>query len=144
MPEWNDERFRPLLTSTIWKASYKNIKSVLAMEEWNDTEYSKLLTTNILMIKPEKIRNSIKLGKHFNIDKFMTVNLVRKPLNQVYAIGCYLMKRNISLVDNMKLHTFFSIEGIVLKRKYNIDIKKLVQLYPMPDNLLNERSEKHV
>ena len=26
----------------------------------------------------------------------------------------------------------------------NIDIKKLVQLYPMPNDLLKERSEKHV
>ena len=144
MPGWKDERFKPLLTSTIWTASYKNIKNVLAMEEWDNPRYSKLLTTNILMIKPEKIRNSIKLSKHFNIDKFMTVNLVRKPLNQVYAIGSYLIEHNIPLVDNMKLHTFFSVEGIVLKRKYNIDIKKLVQLYPMPNDLLKERSEKHV
>ena len=144
MPEWNDARFRTLLTSSIWKASYKNIKNVLAMEEWNDPRYSKLLTTNILMIKPEKIRNSIKLSKYFDIDKFMTVNLVRKPLNQVYAIGSYLIDHNIPLVDNMKLHPFFSIEGSVAKKRYNIDIKKLVQLYPMPNDLLKERSEKHV
>ena len=52
------------------------------MEEWNNPKYSKLLTTNILMIKPEKIRNSIKLSKHLNIDSYMTISLVRKPIKE--------------------------------------------------------------
>ena len=96
------------------------------------------------MIKTKKIRNTIKVCEYFNIDSHMTVNLVRRPIEQVYAIACYLQSMNISLVDNMKLHAFFSYANSVLKKKYKIDVKKLVQLYPMPDNILKESLDEYI
>lgn len=139
MPEWNDKKIRSLLTSNIWKGNYKNIRDILHMEEWNNPKYTHLLTSSTLTLNPNKIRQSIALAKKLNIDGYIGINFIRKSLKQVYAIAMYLNNLNVPLIgDKGKLNSHFIYETTILKKKYNIDLKELVKMYPMPEDFLKE------
>ena len=47
LPEWNEDRFKHLLTPTIWNTNYEDIKIKLEMKEWDDDKFKNLLTPNI-------------------------------------------------------------------------------------------------
>ena len=139
MKEWNDKRFEHLLTSNIWKGNYENIKNILHMEEWEESKYKNLLTSSILILSPNKIRASINLATKLNIEDYIGVNFIRKSLKQVYAIAMYLNNLKIPLVgENGKLNPFFVYETTVLKKRYNIDLKELVKMYPMKEDFLKK------
>lgn len=143
MKEWNDSKYQPLLTSTIWNSNYENIKNILEMEEWNDSKYAHLLSTSILPLNSNKIRQSIALAHKFNVNGYITVNFMRKPLKQIYAIAAHLEHLKISLItENGKLHPFFNYQTTTLKEKYNIDLKILTKLYPMPNDFLESEKVK--
>ena len=42
LPEWNDKKFQPLLTSTIWTSNVETIEKVLGMKEWEDVKFKPL------------------------------------------------------------------------------------------------------
>ena len=143
MAEWNDRKFQSLLTSSIWTSNYENVKNILGMEEWNDVKYGHLLSPSILPLNPDKIRQSITLAHKFNIAGYITVNFMRKPLKQIYAIATHLEHLKIPLItEKGKLHPFFNYQTTVLKKKYNIDLKKLIIIYPMPNNFLERKVVK--
>ena len=60
------------------------------MSEWDDPKYTRLLSPSILNIQLDKIKKSIRLAEKFNINTFITIHFIRKPLNHVYAIAIYL------------------------------------------------------
>ena len=47
MSEWNDPKFKDLLTSCIWNSNAVEVKKILSMPEWNDPKFRDLITSNI-------------------------------------------------------------------------------------------------
>ena len=47
MPEWKEEKFQGLLTSSIWNSNYDDIRNILSMPEWKEEKFQGLLTSNI-------------------------------------------------------------------------------------------------
>ena len=47
MPEWNNPRFKDLLTSTIWNSNADEVKKIISMSEWNDPKFKNLLRSTI-------------------------------------------------------------------------------------------------
>ncbi len=126
MPEWDDPKFQPLLTSSIWCSNYKNIKSKLDLKYWSDPRYSKLLKPTIFAIKEQYIVGNIELFEEYGISKFIVTNsLKRNPDEQRFLLN-YLLKNKIELIVDYKLNPIFNATKKVLKEKYNIDIKKLM------------------
>lgn len=125
MEEWEEEKFQPLLTSTIWISNYENIKSKLHLPCWNNPIYGKLLTSTIFSIKEEYILGNIELFEEFGIEKFLTTNSLRKNPSDQRILIEYLIDNKISLVIDMKLNPIMNATKKVLKEKYNIDMNEL-------------------
>ena len=63
MPEWEEEKFRPLLTSNIWTSNYEEIQRILSMPEWEEEKFQSLLTSNIWTSNYEEIHGILKMDK---------------------------------------------------------------------------------
>ena len=69
MPEWNEERFQGLLTSTIWTSNYENIVEKLHLSIWNNPKYEKLLTPTVFVIKTSNILSNIQIFEEYSTEQ---------------------------------------------------------------------------
>ena len=72
------------------------------------------------------------MAEDYDIDNYLNVSFLRKSPSQNYALINYLIDNDMPLVIDYKLNSIFSYQPVVLKKKYNIDIKQLMQDYPLP------------
>ena len=127
LKEWDDPKFQGLLTSSIWKSNAKSVQQKLSLPYWNDKKYLKLLTPSIFTITQKRIIDAIEVAETFGIENWITITFLRKSKIQLLALIHYLQDNQIPLIINEKLHPFFSAAPSILKAKYHIDLKSLVE-----------------
>ena len=127
LEEWNDPKFQDLLTSNIWQSNAKSVQQKLSLPYWNDKKYLKLLTPSIFTITQKRIIDAIEVAETFGIENWITITFLRKSKIQLLALIHYLQDNQIPLIINEKLHPFFSAAPSILKAKYHIDLKSLVE-----------------
>jgi len=130
MPEWEEEKFQPLLTSNIWRTSYENIKLKLYLPYWNEKKYEHLLNPSIFSISNSNIHNGINLLKKYSIDQYITNKCLRLKTSTLENLINYLIENNVDLVvesssGDYKLNPILNCDKGMLKKKYNIDINNL-------------------
>jgi len=123
---WDDERFADLLTSSIWHDLSDNLLNKLSLPCWKDSKYSHLLVPSIWSISTKRILDSIELFEKLGIEEFITISSMRKSPIQIMALYHYLEENGISIVIDGKLNAVFNIAPVLLKKRYGIDLKTLV------------------
>ena len=73
-----------------------------------------------------------------DIDNFLNTSFLLFSPSQNYALIQYLKENNLPLVIDGKLNPIFGKQPGLLKKKYNIDIKVLIQKYKYEENDVNE------
>ena len=131
-----------LFTSqTLAHAKLDEIQELLQMDCWNDKRYSSLLTSSIVAKSKSMISKLpllFRLAEKSNIDNFLNTSFLLFSPSQNYALIQYLKKNNLPLIIDGKLNPIFGKQPGLLKKKYNIDIKELIQKYPYKENEVNE------
>lgn len=127
MNEWNDSRFQPLLTSSIWLSKYKSIKKKLNLSYFQDEKYQHLLTPTIFVIPIQNIVDNIQLFEEFGIERFITANSLRRGINVQRALFEYLTSNNIDFVIDGKLNPKLNASTKKLKDVYGIVLKDLMK-----------------
>ena len=75
-----------------------------------------------------------RLAEENNIDNFLNTSFLLFSPSQNYALIQYLKKNNLPLIIDGKLNSIFGKQPGLLKKKYNIDIKELIQKYPYEED----------
>ena len=131
-----------LFTSqTLAHAKLEEIQKLLQMDCWNDKRYSGLLTSSIVAKSKSMISKLpflFRLAEENNIDNFLNTSFLLFSPSQNYALIQYLKENNLPLVIDGKLNPIFGKQPGLLKKKYNIDIKVLIQKYKYEENDVNE------
>ncbi len=68
----------------------------------------------------------------------MNIYLNKSP-SQAYALIKY--DNNMPLIGNGKLYPIFSYQPCMIKKKYNIDLKELMKIYPY-EEFTKEKNEE--
>ena len=108
------------------------------MPEWNEEKYKHLLQPSILIKSKEKISLNIKLAEEYGIEECISIQYLIKSPSQNYALINYILDNNVQLKENGKLNSIFSYQPGVLLKKYGIDLKRLMEIYPY-----EERKDKN-
>ena len=127
MPEWNEERFQGLLTSTIWNSNYENIVEKLHLSIWNNPKYEKLLTPTVFAIKASNILSNIQIFEEYSIEDYITTNSLRKNPIELSNLLKYLVDNNIDLVVDYKLNKIITATKKQMKEKYGIDMNMIME-----------------
>ena len=83
------------------------------------------------MIK--KIPILVEMAEHYQIDNYVNTAFLLHSPSQNYALINYLTESSTPLVIKEKLNPIFSYQPGVLRKKYGIDIKILMDKYPIPE-----------
>ena len=132
-----------LFTSqTLAHAKLEDIKKLLQMDLWNNSKYANLLTSSIVakskqMLK--KIPILIKLAENYGFEECLNTNFLLHSPSQNYALIRYLKENDIPLIINGKLNSIFGYQPGVIKKKYNIDLNTLMDMYPFNEQELYEK-----
>ena len=121
------QNFKAYSQSTAWVNNAKNIQMKLSLPYWNDKKYTKLLTPSIFTITQKRIEDAIEVAEDLNIGEWITTSFLRKSKIRLLALIHYVQDNQIPLIINEKLHPIFSTPSSVLKKKYQIDLKLLVE-----------------
>ena len=127
MKEWEEPKYQGLLTSSIWSSSYENIVEKLQLPVWNNPKYESLLSPTIFVIKSSNILENIKIFEEYGIEDYITTNAIRKNPIELRELLDYLVENNISLVVDNKLNKVINATKKVMKEKYGIDIKYIME-----------------
>ena len=126
-----------LFTSqTLAHAKLEEIQELLQMDCWNDKRYLGLLTSSIVAKSKSMISKLpllFRLAEENNIDGFLNTSFLLFSPSQNYALIQYLKENNLPLIIDGKLNPIFGKQPGLLKKKYNIDIKELIQKYTYED-----------
>lgn len=142
----NSEGFKAhpeIFTSqTLAYAKLEDIKKLLQMDLWNNSKYANLLTSSIVakskqMLK--KIPILIKLAENYGFEECLNTKFLLYSPGQNYALIRYLKENDIPLIINGKLNSIFGYQPGVLKKKYNIDLNILMDMYPFNEQELYEK-----
>ena len=142
----NSEEFKvhpELFTSTtLAHAKLEDIKKLLQMDLWNNSKYANLLTASIVakskqMLK--KIPILIKLAENYGFEECLNTKFLIHSPSQNYALIRYLKENDIPLIIKGKLNSIFGYQPVVLKKKYNIDLNTLMDMYPFNEQELYEK-----
>ena len=125
-------------SQTLAHAKLEDISKLLGMPQWNDIRFKDLLTSSVVaksksMLK--KIPILIEIAENYKIDNYLNTSFLLMSPSQNYALINYLIDKKRDLVIDGKLNPIFGKQPGVLKNKYNIDINKLIKEYPMPDKM---------
>ena len=127
-----------LFTSqTLAHAKLKEIQELLQMDCWNDKRYSSLLTSSIVAKSKSMISKLpllFRLAEENNIDNFLNTSFLLFSPSQNYALIEHLKYNKLLLIIDGKLNPIFGKQPGLLKKKYNIDIKELIQKYPYEED----------
>ena len=125
-----------LFTSTVLaNAKLEDIKTLLNLPYFKEEKYKHLLTSSLLAKAKTVIKKLpilFEIAMNFEIEDYITTNYLLKSPSQNYAIISYLNDNNLPFVVDGKLNTIFSYQPGVLKKKYNIDLKEIMEMYPLP------------
>ena len=127
-------------STTLASAKLEDIQQLLQMECWQDPRFKTLLSPSIVAKSKsmiDKIPILIKLAEDNEIDEFLNTSFLIFSPSQNYAIIEYLKTENKPLVIDGKLNPIFGKQPGVLKKKYGIDLKAIMQQFPfdITDNL---------
>ena len=143
----NSEEFKnypELFTSTVLaSAKLEDIKTLLNLPYFKEEKYKHLLTSSLLANAKTVIKKLpilFEIAMDFEIDDYITTSYLIKSPSQNYAIISYLNDNNLPFVVDGKLNSMFNFQPMVLKKKYNIDLKEIMEMYPLP--LKYEEGEK--
>ena len=143
----NSEEFKnypELFTSTVLaSAKLEDIKTLLNLPYFKEEKYKHLLTSSLLANAKTVIKKLpilFEIAMDFEIDDYITTSYLLKSPSQNYAIISYLNDNNLPFVVDGKLNSMFNFQPMVLKKKYNIDLKEIMEMYPLP--LKYEEGEK--
>ena len=98
MPEWNDPRFQGLLTSTIWNSNYDDIKKKLYLPYWKENKYLQLLLPSIFSVSIKNIEKGIALLKQYGVDQHITNKCLRFKTEDLEKLLEYLVTNGIDLI----------------------------------------------
>ena len=119
-------------STTLAYAKLEEIQELLQMDFWNDKRYSSLLTSSIVAKSKSMISKLpllFRLAEENNIDGFLNTSFLLFSPSQNYALIQYLKENNLPLIIDGKLNPIFGKQPGLLMKKYNIDIKELIQKY---------------
>lgn len=143
----NSEEFKKypeLFTSEVLaRAKLEDIKTLLNLPYFKEEKYKHLLTSSLLANAKTVIKKLpilFEIAMDFEIDDYITTSYLIKSPSQNYAIISYLNDNNLPFVVDGKLNSMFNFQPMVLKKKYNIDLKEIMEMYPLP--LKYEEGEK--
>ena len=143
----NSDEFKKhpeLFTSEVLaRAKLEDIKTLLNLPYFKEEKYKHLLTSSLLAKAKSVIKKLpilFEIAMDFEIEDYITKSYLLKSPSQNYAIISYLNDNNLPFVVDGKLNSMFNIQPMVLKKKYNIDLKEIMEIYPLP--LKYEEGEK--
>ncbi len=132
-----------LFTSqTLAYAKLEDIKKLLQMDLWNNSKYANLLTSSIVAKSKQalkKIPILIKLAENYGFEECLNTKFLLHSPSQNYALIRYLKENDIPLIIDGKLNSIFGYQPGVLKKKYNIDLNILMDMYPFNEQELYEK-----
>ena len=143
----NSEEFKnypELFTSSVLAhAKLEDIKTLLNLTYFKEEKYKHLLTSSLLAKAKTVIKKLpilFEIAMDFEIEDYITKSYLLKSPSQNYAIINYLNDNNLPFVVDDKLNSMFNFYPMALKKKYNIDLKEIMEIYPLP--LKYEEGEK--
>ena len=143
----NSDEFKKhpeLFTSEVLaRAKLEDIKTLLNLPYFKEEKYKHLLTSSLLAKAKTVIKKLpilFEIAMDFEIEDYITTSYLLKSPSQNYAIISYLNDNNLPFVVDGKLNSMFNFQPMVLKKKYNIDLKEIMEMYPLP--LKYEEGEK--
>lgn len=130
MREWDNPKFQGLLTPNIWHSSANDIKMLFGMKKIQQDEYIHLLCPSIFNVSFQNIVPSIELFEEYGIGKYITNRCLRRNVDLQRKLLEYLISNNMDLIVRKKggslgLNPVLNVSNSDLKKKYDIDIKKL-------------------
>ena len=130
---------RDLFTSTtLAHAKIEDISELLKMPYWKDDRYKKLLTSSIVSKSKQMLKKLpilFKMAEQYQIENYINTSFLLFSPSQNYALINYLLDNNLPLVIDNKLNTIFGKQPNVLKKKYKIDLKELMNKYHYEENI---------
>lgn len=135
LPYWKekDEKgnliYQGLLTSNIWNSNKEQIEEILSLPYWKNPIYQHLLTSSLWAISSKRIIECIEFFESLGLESFITMSVFKKSKLQILSLIKHLKENNLPLIINKKLNPIFNVAPIVLKKKYNIDLKELEKKY---------------
>lgn len=112
LPEWNDEKFKPLLTPSIWQSNNTNVSMILNMSYWNNPKFEKLLTPNIW-------QNDVNtVIKKLNLEYWKNPLYFHLLVPSIFNISLKNIKEGISLFEEYKINAFITNRALRRNQKY--------------------------
>jgi len=153
---WNYDKFKKLLTRSVWATTANKISEILSLEYWNDYNFIHLLTPTIISASPENIKNNIEFFYTNGIIKYLNPTNVRRhyiqnilifdalrkkcispivgdTINPLFCYGTY-NSRNLYNDGGPSLHPAFNYDKKRLKEELNIDLDALYSEYVQINN----------
>ena len=131
-----------LFTSTVLaQGNLEDIQTLLALPYWQEERYKKLLTSSIVANSKQmiiKLPIQFKMAEEYEIDDYLTTKFLLAAPSQNYAKINYLLDNDCLLVEDDKLNRIFSYQPCVLKKRFGIDLKELMNKYPFDGYKENE------
>ena len=119
-------------------AKIEDISKLLKMPYWNDEKYKKLLSSTIVARSKQMLKRLpilFEMAEEYQIENYINTSFLLLSPSQNYALINYLLDNNLSLVIDNKLNTIFGKQPNVLKKKYKIDLKELMNKYHYEENI---------
>ena len=136
----NSDEFKEhpeLFTSTtLAYAKLEDIQELLNLSCFQNEKYKRMLTPSIVSNSKSMIKKMpilIEMAEYYKIDDHINTNFLLHSPSQNYALINYLIENDNPLVINEKLNPIFSYQPGVLRKKYGINIKVLMDRYPIPE-----------
>ena len=143
----NSDEFKEhpeLFTSTtLAYAKLEDIQELLNLSCFQNEKYKRLLTPSIVSNSKSMIKKMpilIEMAEYYKIDDHINTNFLLHSPSQNYALINYLIENDNPLVINEKLNPIFSYQPGVLRKKYGINIKVLMDRYPIPEKNMGGKS----
>ncbi len=126
-----------LFTSeTLAHAKLEDVQKLLSMDCWNDERYRRLLTSSVVAKSKSmilKVPILFNLAEEYGLTDYLNTRFILVSPNQNYALIKYLEENNLKLIIDGKLNPVFGKAEGLLKKKYNIDIRKYMKKYPLEE-----------
>lgn len=96
----------------------------MKLPEWKEEKYKHLLTSSICNKSVDRIKDVFNTCKNLGIDNYMTSSIFGKTKHQIEALYYYLKDNDIQVIIDNRLHPVFNVAPSILKKKYGLDLKK--------------------
>lgn len=130
LKEWEDPRYKYLLTSTIWKnANLSSIRNILHMKEWENPKYEGLLTSSIWGSSYENVRDILSL------EEWEDPKYSRVLTSSIWLNNCDTVKRKLHLpcFESDKYKHLLTPTIFTIKDTYILGNTKLFEEYGISD-----------